>query len=98
MLTHLISRGRAAEANEAASVGERAHNTADFRGEWTMLSDLVHENGALLATMASQISLTVSVDIQPADATATMHWIFPDRAMYRASLPHDVAWKSNVHR
>lgn len=60
--------------------------------------DLVHENGALLATVASQISLTVSVDIQPADATATMHWIFPDRAMYRASLPHDVAWKSNVHR
>lgn len=37
MLTHLVPRGRAAEANEAASVGERAHNAADFRGEWTML-------------------------------------------------------------
>lgn len=33
----LSRRGRAAEANEAASVGERAHNAADFRGEWTML-------------------------------------------------------------
>jgi hypothetical protein len=59
---------------------------------------LVHENGALLTTMASQISLTVSVDIQPADATATMHWIFPDRGMYGAAFPHNVLWKSDVHR
>src|SRR5690348_10589120 len=30
MLTHLVSRGRAAVANKAASVGEEAHNAADF--------------------------------------------------------------------
>jgi hypothetical protein len=59
--------------------------------------DLIHENGALLTTVPGQVPLTISLDIQPADSTAARHRIFPDRGMYRAPLPRNVAWKSDVY-
>ena len=41
--------------------------------------DLVDEDGALLTPVPGQVALTVSVQIQPADATAATHRILPDR-------------------
>ena len=60
--------------------------------------DLVDEGGSLLTPVAGQVALTVSVQIQPADPTAATHRIFPDPGVYSATLPLDVARKSDVHR
>ncbi len=60
--------------------------------------DLIDEDGSLLTAVAAQVALTVSFQIQPADPTAAMHRIFPDPGMYSATLPLDVARKSDVHR
>ena len=60
--------------------------------------DLVDEGGSLLTPVAAQVALTVSVQIQPADPTAATHRIFPDPGVYSATLPLDIARKSDVHR
>ena len=60
--------------------------------------DLVDEDGALLTSMPGQVALTVSVQIQPADPTAARHRILPDPGVHGATLPLDVARKSDVHR
>ena len=63
--------------------------------------DAIEPNGVAGNTCGSSARLRrpqLPIDIQPADATATMHWIFPDRGICLASLPHDVAWKSDIHR
>src|SRR5689334_11079833 len=60
--------------------------------------DLVDEDGALLTPVPGQVALTVSVHIQPADATATAHRLLPDRSAHSATLPLDVARKSDVYR
>jgi hypothetical protein len=58
---------------------------------------LVDENGSLFTPVAAQVTLTVSVQIQSADATTAMHGIFPNSGVYSATLPLDVARKSDVH-
>ncbi len=60
--------------------------------------DLVDEDGALLTPVPGQVALTVSVQIQPADPTAATHRILPDPGVHSATLPLDVARKSDVHR
>ncbi len=60
--------------------------------------DLVDEGGSLLTAVAGQVALAVSVQIQPADPTAAAHRIFPDSGVYGATLPRDIARKSDVHR
>jgi hypothetical protein len=48
--------------------------------------------------MPGQVALAVSVQIQPADPTAATDRILPDRGVHGATLPLDVARKSDVHR
>src|SRR5262249_32842773 len=60
--------------------------------------DLVDEDRALLTPVAGQVALTISVQIQPADSTAATHRSLPDPGVYSATLPLDVARKSDVHR
>src|SRR5215468_1697785 len=60
--------------------------------------DLIDEDGSLLTPVASQVALTVSFKIQPADPTAAIHRILPDSGVYSATLPRDVARKSDIHR
>jgi hypothetical protein len=60
--------------------------------------DLVDEDGALLTPVPAQVALAVSVQIQPADATAATHRILPDPGVHGATLPLDVARKSDIHR
>ena len=60
--------------------------------------DLVDEDGSLLTPVAGQVALAVSVQIQPADATAAIHRSLPDPGVYGTILPRDVARKSDVHR
>ncbi len=60
--------------------------------------DLVDEDRALFPAVAGQVALSVSVEIQSADATAARHRILPDAGVHRAAVPLDVARKSNVYR
>src|SRR6516162_7015287 len=60
--------------------------------------DLVDEDGLLLTSVADQIALTVSFQIQPADPTAATHRILPDRGVYSATPPLDITRKSDIHR
>src|SRR5262245_14164758 len=60
--------------------------------------DLVDEDGTLLTPVPSEIALTVSVEIQPADPTSATHRSLPDCGVHRATLPLDIAWESDVHR
>src|SRR5882672_7833328 len=59
--------------------------------------DLIDEDGALLTPVPSQVALTVSVQIHPADPTAARHRILPDPGVHSATLPLDVTRKSDVH-
>jgi hypothetical protein len=52
----------------------------------------------MFTSVPGEVALTVSLKIQPADAAATMHRIFPDTCVYRALFPHDIARKPDVHR
>jgi hypothetical protein len=63
----------------------------------TIRLDLVHKDGALFSSVSLQVSLTVPVQIQPADPTSAMHWIFPDSGVHRATLPVDVTWQTDVY-
>jgi hypothetical protein len=60
--------------------------------------DLIYEDSSLLTPMPSKITLTVSFQIQPADATAAMHRILPYPGVHSSAFPLDVARKSDVHR
>jgi hypothetical protein len=60
--------------------------------------DLIDEDGSLIAAVARQVALTVSVQIQPANPTAATYRGFPDPGVYGTTLPRDVARKSDVHR
>src|SRR6058998_1163195 len=60
--------------------------------------DLVDEDGALLTSVPSQVTLTVAVQIQPADTATAAHRILPDPGVHSATLPLNVARKSDVHR
>src|SRR5215831_19454104 len=64
----------------------------------TIRFDLVDEDGALLAPVPGQVALTVSIQIQPADTATAPHRILPDRGVNSATLPLNVARKSDVHR
>jgi hypothetical protein len=60
--------------------------------------DLVDEDGALLTPVTGQVALAVPVEIQAADSTATGDRMLPDSGVHGATLPLDIAWKSDVHR
>jgi len=63
----------------------------------TIRLDLVHKDGAMFASVSLQISLTVPVEIQPADPTSARHRILPDSGVHGATLPLDVAWETDVY-
>jgi hypothetical protein len=60
--------------------------------------DLVDEDGALLTAVSGEVALTVAVQIQPAGPATAGDRILPDRSVHRATLPLDVARKSDIHR
>src|SRR5215470_8881891 len=55
---------------------------------------LVHEDGPVFTPVPGQISLSVTVQIEPADPTATTHRILPDSGVHSAPPPLNVARKS----
>src|ERR1700722_18821055 len=59
--------------------------------------DLVHKDRALFTPVSLQISLTVSVQIEPAAPTPAMNRIFPDSGVHGATLPLDVTRETDVY-
>jgi hypothetical protein len=53
--------------------------------------DLLHEDGALLTPVPGQVTLTVSVQIQPNDSTAARNRILPNPGVHSAPLPLDAS-------
>jgi hypothetical protein len=53
---------------------------------------------ALLAAMPGQVSLSVSFEIQAADAATAGDWDLPDGGVHSATFPLDIARKAYVHR
>src|SRR5262249_11352878 len=64
----------------------------------TVRFDLVYETRAMLAAMPGKVALAVSVEIQAAGPAAPPHRILPDRGVYGAALPLDVARQSDINR
>src|SRR5277367_2911435 len=60
--------------------------------------NLINEDGSMLTAVPCQVALTVTLQVQPADAAATSHRILPDAGVYSALFPRDVARKADVHR
>jgi hypothetical protein len=63
-----------------------------------MRLDLVNKDSTLLASVAGEVALSVSVQIQPAYPTAATHRLLPDRGVHGATHPLDVARKSDIYR
>jgi hypothetical protein len=59
--------------------------------------NLINEDGSMLTSMPGQVALTISLEIQAADATSATHCILPDAGVDSAAFPRDVARKPNVH-
>jgi hypothetical protein len=59
--------------------------------------DLIHEDGTVLATVAAQISLSIAVDVQPADQATSLHRSFPDPGVDGGVAPGHVEREANVH-
>jgi hypothetical protein len=57
---------------------------------------LVDEHGALLAAVAAEIALPVTVDVEPPHAPAVLHGLLPDAGVHGPSAPFDVAGKSDA--
>jgi hypothetical protein len=49
---------------------------------------------ALLAAMPGQVSLSVSFEIQAADAATAADWRLPDSGVHSATFPLDIARKA----
>src|SRR5262245_24493040 len=60
--------------------------------------DLIDEDRPPLATVPGQVALAVALQIEPPDPAATGHRILPNPGAHCATLPRDVARKSDVYR
>jgi hypothetical protein len=47
--------------------------------------------------VSGEITLTISIQIQPTNPTAAMHGVLPYCCVHSATLPLDFARKANVH-
>src|SRR5271165_1299434 len=61
-------------------------------------SDLIHEDGPVLAAMPRQIPLTIAVDVEPPHHTPALNRCLPDRGVDRLALPRYVARQTHIDR
>ena len=59
--------------------------------------DLVHQHGPLLAAVTLEVSLPVTVDVQPAHHDRPVHGFLPDAGVHSFTLPGDIARQPHVH-
>jgi hypothetical protein len=58
---------------------------------------LVDEYSPVLSTVAGEVSLPVTIDIQLAHYPPTLDRKFPDCRSDGLTVPRDFAWKADVH-
>jgi hypothetical protein len=58
---------------------------------------LINKNGALLPTMTGEISLRITIDIQPAHHSPSLNRTFPDRGTDSLTVPCHVAWNTDIY-
>src|SRR3954470_14925948 len=64
----------------------------------TVRLELVDEHGAMLAAVPSQITLTVTFEIQPADWTPAGNRTLPDPGVHHTAVPLNVSRQADVDR
>src|SRR5262249_26511136 len=64
----------------------------------TVRFDLIHKNGPVFAAMPRQISLAVSIDIEPSCHPSAVNRRLPDGGVDGFPLPLDVAWQADIDR
>jgi hypothetical protein len=57
---------------------------------------LIDKYGPPFATVAVQISLSVTVYIKPAHHARALNWDFPNGGMHRLALPGDIARQADI--
>ena len=61
-------------------------------------ADLIHEDGPVLAAMARQIPLAVTIDIEPPHHASALHLRLPHRGVDNLALPRDVLRQAYIDR
>src|SRR6516162_1642385 len=64
----------------------------------TIRFDLVDKDCPVFAAMPRQISLAVSIDVEPSCHPSALNGRLPDRGVDGFPLPFDVAWQAHIHR
>jgi hypothetical protein len=76
----------------------RKISAAEFALPISVGIQLVNHDGTVHASMAAQVSLAITLDIELSDDEAARHWTLPDSGMNGFTTPSDVAWQTNVNR
>ena len=58
---------------------------------------LVDEDRPVFSSMSGQVSLPVTIDVEPAHHPPTLNGFLPDGGAHRLTVPGDVAGQTNVH-
>src|SRR5215469_15617502 len=64
----------------------------------TIRFDLVDKDGPMFAAMTRQISLAVSIDVEPPHHPPALDRCLPDGGVDGFPLPFDVAWQADIYR
>src|ERR1700756_5306228 len=64
----------------------------------TIRFDLVDKDCPVFAAMPRQISLAVSIDVEPSCNPSTLNRRLPDGGVDGFPLPLDVAWQAHIYR
>src|SRR5271165_2644491 len=59
---------------------------------------LIHQHGAVFATVPTEVALAVAVDIEPADHPRARHRLLPHSGVDGATVPRDVLRQTDVDR
>jgi hypothetical protein len=57
---------------------------------------LIYEDCAVLASVTSQITLTIAVNVKPPHQTSALNRALPHRCVDYFPFPVDIAWKTNI--
>jgi len=58
---------------------------------------LVDKDGSVLTAMAGEVALAVTVDIEPPNLAAALHWFLPHARKHFLALPRNIARKTDIH-
>ncbi len=63
----------------------------------TVRFDLIDKDGPVFAAMPRQVSLPITIDVEPSRHASALNRRFPDRGVDGFRLPLDVAWQAHIY-